>query len=145
MSLALSFAVLFTLASRSLVLALVAASFTLGFLTLSPATVVAVAGTSLGDPSVLALVLAVGVIPLIGGVMEGAATDLSIEAQEILRLRELLYGILAKHSGTAMSKIQKDCDRNLWLSPSEAREYGLVDRILERQPDLKHPSSERDE
>ncbi len=74
--------------------------------------------------------------PLIGGVMQGAATDLSIEAKEILRLREVLYGIIAKHSGQNAEKIKKDCDRNLWLAPSEALEYGLVDKILERQPDL---------
>lgn len=73
--------------------------------------------------------------PLIGGVMQGAATDLSIEAKEILRLREVLYGILAKHSGADIERIKKDCDRNLWLAPTEAMEYGLVDKILERQPE----------
>ncbi len=83
--------------------------------------------------------------PLIGGVLQGAATDLAIEAQEILRLREALYGIVAKHSGTDMKKIEKDCDRNLWLDPAEALEYGLVDRILERQPELPHrPASDED-
>ncbi|HUN81907.1 MAG TPA: ATP-dependent Clp protease proteolytic subunit [Phycisphaerae bacterium] len=74
--------------------------------------------------------------PLIGGFLQGAATDLSIEAQEILRLREILYGIIAKHSGTAKNKIERDCDRNLWLAPTEALEYGLVDKILERQPEM---------
>jgi ATP-dependent Clp protease protease subunit len=73
--------------------------------------------------------------PMIGGVLQGAATDLSIEAKEILRLREALYRILAKHSSTDFEKIQKDCDRNLWLDPTEAMEYGLVDKILERQPE----------
>jgi ATP-dependent Clp protease protease subunit len=73
--------------------------------------------------------------PLIGGFMQGAATDLSIEAQEILRLREVLYSILAKHSAKDADAIKKDCDRNLWLAPVEALEYGLVDKILERQPE----------
>lgn len=73
--------------------------------------------------------------PLIGGVLQGAATDLSIEAQEILRLREMLYGVVSKHTGARVEKIQKDCDRNLWLSPVEAMEYGLVDKVLERQPE----------
>src|ERR1043166_7757310 len=54
--------------------------------------------------------------PLIGGFLQRAATDLSIEAQEILRLRDVLYGIIGKHSGTQKSKIEKDCDRNLWLA-----------------------------
>jgi len=73
--------------------------------------------------------------PLIGGVMQGVATDLSIEAKEILRLRDVLYGILAKHSGQDKKKIEKDCDRNLWLDPTETIDYGLVDKILERQPE----------
>jgi len=74
--------------------------------------------------------------PMIGGVLQGAATDLSIEAQEILRLREMLYAIIGKHTGAAVEKIQRDCDRNLWLSPTEALEYGLVDKILERQLEM---------
>lgn len=74
--------------------------------------------------------------PLIGGVMQGPATDLSIEAKEILRLREILYGILATQSGTNIDKIKKDCDRNLWLAPQEALDYGLIDKMLDRQPDL---------
>jgi ATP-dependent Clp protease protease subunit len=84
--------------------------------------------------------------PLIGGVLQGAATDLSIEAQEILRLRELLYSIIAKHSGTDVKKIEKDCDRNLWLDPTEALDYGLIDKVLERQPDVpRRPPSSDDE
>ena len=84
--------------------------------------------------------------PLIGGFLQGAATDLSIEAQEILRLREILYGIIAKHSGAQMKKIEKDCDRNLWLAPTEALEYGLIDKVLERQPELaRRPASADDD
>lgn len=75
--------------------------------------------------------------PLIGGLMQGTATDLSIEAKEIIRLRSILYGILAKHTGQKMDRIEKDCDRNLWLDPGEAMEYGLIDKILERMPE--HP------
>lgn len=73
--------------------------------------------------------------PLIGGIMQGTATDLSIEAKEIIRLRELLYRILGKHTGQDMAKIQRDCDRNLWLDPQEALDYGVVDKLLERMPD----------
>ena len=75
--------------------------------------------------------------PLIGGVMQGAATDLSIEAKEILRLRDLLYTILSTQTGTSTEKVKKDCDRNLWLDPSEAKDYGLIDQVLERQPEVK--------
>ncbi len=73
--------------------------------------------------------------PLIGGVMEGTATDLSIEAEEIIRLRVRLYEILVDHTGQQMAKIEKDCDRNLWLSADNAIEYGLADTILDRMPD----------
>ena len=74
--------------------------------------------------------------PHIMGVMEGPATDLDIEAQEILRLRTRLYDILAKHSGQSSEKIEKDCDRNLWLGAEEAIEYGLADRILQKAPEI---------
>ena len=80
--------------------------------------------------------------PLIGGLMQGTATDLSIEAREIIRLRAVLYGILSKHSGQPMPKIEKDCDRNLWLDPTEAMEYGIVDKVLERMPDTPVRKSE---
>lgn len=83
--------------------------------------------------------------PMIGGVMQGVATDLSIEAREILRLRESLYRIIAKHSGAELKKIEKDCDRNLWLDPGEAQQYGLVDKVLERLPADVQPRPSNDD
>jgi ATP-dependent Clp protease, protease subunit len=74
--------------------------------------------------------------PLIGGVLEGPATDLSIEAKEIIRLRVRLYEILSKATGQPMERIERDCDRNKWLDSAEAIEYGLVDKLLERAPEL---------
>ena len=74
--------------------------------------------------------------PLIGGVLEGPATDLSIEAEEIIRLRVRLYEIIARHSGKLVEQIEKDCDRNKWLNTDEAIAYGLVDTILERAPEI---------
>ena len=73
--------------------------------------------------------------PLISGVMQGTATDLDIEAKEILRLRERLYAILAAHSGKAADQIEKDCDRNLWLEAEEAVKYGLADSIMKKTPE----------
>jgi len=73
--------------------------------------------------------------PLIAGVVTGPATELDIEAQEILRLRQCLYEILADATGQTAEKIERDCDRNKWLNANEAVEYGCVDRILERMPD----------
>ena len=72
--------------------------------------------------------------PLIAGVVTGPATELDIEAQEILRLRQRLYEILAEATGQSPEQIERDCDRNKWLSAAEAVEYGCVDSILERMP-----------
>lgn len=74
--------------------------------------------------------------PHVMGILEGPATDLDIEAREILRLRERIYQILAQHSGQSVDKIEKDTDRNLWLSAEEAVTYGLADRILQKAPEL---------
>lgn len=74
--------------------------------------------------------------PLITGILEGPATDLEIEAKEILRLRTCLYQILANHTGQKPEKVEKDCDRNLWLEPEEAINYGLADRILKKAPEI---------
>ena len=80
--------------------------------------------------------------PMISGVLTGPATDLDIEAKEILRLRERLYKILASHTGQTAEKIEKDCDRNLWLEAEEAINYGLVDRILQKAPEIVTGRSE---
>jgi ATP-dependent Clp protease, protease subunit len=72
--------------------------------------------------------------PLISGVLTGPATDLDIEAQEILRLRKRLYEILASGTGKDFEVVEKDCDRNKWLDAQEAIEYGCVDQLLEHIP-----------
>lgn len=74
--------------------------------------------------------------PLIVGQLIGPATDLDIEAQEILRLRARLYDILSKHTGQTTEKVEKDCDRNLWLDAAEAIDYGLADKILQKAPEI---------
>ena len=84
--------------------------------------------------------------PLISGELIGPATDLDIEAQEILRLRARLYDIVAKHTGQTAEKVEKDCDRNLWLSAEEAIEYGLADRILQKAPEIvKQDQEDKDQ
>ncbi len=70
--------------------------------------------------------------PLIGGILEGSATDLSIEAEEIIRLRRTIYDILSIRSGKKLEQVERDCDRNKWLNAKETVEYGLADTILER-------------
>jgi ATP-dependent Clp protease protease subunit len=75
--------------------------------------------------------------PLIGGVLEGQATDLEIEAREMLRIRDRLYQIYAAATGQSVEKIQADCDRNKWLDEKEMLEYGLIDRVLTSMPHIK--------
>ena len=74
--------------------------------------------------------------PLISGVMQGAATDLEIEANEIIRLRTRLHKILSEHTGKDAEQIEKDSDRNLWLEAQEAISYGLADKILQKAPEI---------
>ena len=64
-----------------------------------------------------------------GGV-QGAASDISIQAQEILRLRERLNDILAKHTGQPLEKVQKDTDRDYFMSAEESKTYGIVDEVI---------------
>ncbi len=68
----------------------------------------------------------------LGGV-QGQASDIEIEAAEILRIKKELTGIIADHSGQDVEKVTKDSDRNKWLSADEAVEYGLVDNVMRRK------------
>lgn len=72
--------------------------------------------------------------PLLSGVMEGQATDIEIEAKEMLRIRDRLYTIYSDATGQSTDKIMADCDRNKWLDEKEMLEYGLVDQVLTRMP-----------
>lgn len=72
--------------------------------------------------------------PLLSGVMEGQATDIEIEAKEMLRLRDRLYSIYSDATGKSIERVAKDCDRNKWLDDKEMVEYGLIDAVLENMP-----------
>ncbi len=69
-----------------------------------------------------------------GGV-QGQASDISIQASEILRLRDRLNAILAKHTGKALKDLSKDTDRDFFMSADDACSYGLVDEVLESTPE----------
>lgn len=73
---------------------------------------------------------------LMGGV-QGQATDIAIQAQEIVRIGETIDQILAKHTGQPLEVIRKDTDRDLFLSADEAKNYGLIDEVLQRQKPAK--------
>lgn len=72
--------------------------------------------------------------PLIGGVLQGAATDLGIEAAHMLRLRDRLYKLMGEYTGKSYDVIKKDFDRNKWLFAEEAVEYGCVDKVITSAP-----------
>jgi ATP-dependent Clp protease protease subunit len=67
--------------------------------------------------------------------VQGTAADIEIQAQEILRTREKLNQILAEHTGQNVKKIAEDVDRDRWMSPEEAVDYGLIDRVLRTRED----------
>jgi ATP-dependent Clp protease, protease subunit len=69
----------------------------------------------------------------LGGV-QGQATDIDIQAREIIRLREQMNNILVKHTGQSLKKIEKDTDRDLFLTGKQAVEYGLVDEVIVTRP-----------
>src|SRR5256886_4561088 len=83
--------------------------------------------------------------PLIGRVLQGPATDLGIEAQHMLRLRDRLYQLMAKFTGKTAANIHRDFDRNKWLFADEAVSYGCADRIVERAPENLRPRRDEDE
>ena len=73
--------------------------------------------------------------PLIGGVLQGPATDLGIEAQHMIRLRDRLYKLMSDFTGKPADLIHRDFDRNKWLFADEAVEYGVADKVLDRAPE----------
>ncbi|MDK3155503.1 ATP-dependent Clp protease proteolytic subunit [Kamptonema cortianum] len=70
----------------------------------------------------------------LGGVGRRQATDIEIEAKQILKTRQQLNELMAKHTGQSVDKIQKDTDRDYFMSAAEAKEYGLIDRVIEERP-----------
>ena len=67
------------------------------------------------------------------GGAEGPASDIEITAREIQKLKKELYEIIAKHAGQTYEKIWEDADRDYWMTSQEAKDYGMIDEILERK------------
>ena len=67
------------------------------------------------------------------GGAEGTAADINIQAKEIIRLKGILNGILASHSGQSVKRIEKDTERDFFMSPEEALEYHLIDKVVTRK------------
>ena len=72
--------------------------------------------------------------PPVGGAIGGQATDIEITAREIKKLRHELYSITAQHAGKDVSEIERDSDRDFWMTAPEAKEYGLIDEVLYTNP-----------
>ena len=66
----------------------------------------------------------------LSGGFEGQATDIDIQAREILRIREELNNIIVRHTGQQLKKIEKDTDRDKFMSAEEALEYRLIDKVV---------------
>ncbi len=62
---------------------------------------------------------------------QGQASDMEIAVKEVLKMKEELYKIIADHSGQAFDKVEKDSDRDYWMSSEEAKDYGMIDEVLE--------------
>lgn len=67
------------------------------------------------------------------GGAQGQAVDIEIQAREILRMRESLNKIIANHTGQTVERVAKDVDRDFWMSSEQAKEYGIVDKIISRR------------
>ena len=71
------------------------------------------------------------------GGAQGQATDIEIQAREILRIKKQLNELLAKHTGQPVKQIEKDTDRDFIMTPDEAKEYGLIDKVIVKLSDAK--------
>ncbi len=72
------------------------------------------------------------------GGFQGQASDIEIQAKEILRMKETLNKILVKHTGKNLEQIQRDTDRDYFMSGFEAKQYGIVDHVITNRDDLNH-------
>jgi ATP-dependent Clp protease, protease subunit len=71
----------------------------------------------------------------------GQATEVEIQAREILKMKQLLNELLAKHTGQPIDRLARDCERDFFMSAAEAKDYGLVDRVIEKHSDATAPSA----
>ena len=73
------------------------------------------------------------------GGAQGQATDIEIQAKEILYLKQKLNGHLADHTGQPLSRIEEDTERDFFMSAEESKEYGLIDQVIARRPSASNP------
>lgn len=71
------------------------------------------------------------------GGAQGQASDIEITTREIVKMKKELYAIIAEHSGKPFKEVEKDSDRDFWMTATEAKEYGMIDEVLLRTKDKK--------
>ncbi|WP_337173894.1 ATP-dependent Clp protease proteolytic subunit [Paludisphaera sp.] len=81
--------------------------------------------------------------PLAG--MEGTATEILIHAEEFVRMKKALNDIYRKHTGQSLERLQQDTDRDRFMSPEEAKDYGLIDHVVDRAPAFPTRTAEEPE
>jgi len=69
----------------------------------------------------------------VSGGMDGQATDIEIAAKQIMKIKENMNQLLAKHTGQQLAKIEKDTDRDFWLTAEEAKKYGIIDEVIKKR------------
>ena len=72
----------------------------------------------------------------VAGGVTGQATEIEITAKQIIKIKDKLNKILAKHTGQALSKVEKDTDRDFYLSADEAKDYGLIDKVIKEKNNI---------
>lgn len=75
--------------------------------------------------------------PLIGGIAQGVATDLEIQAEEIAKSKEKLIKLISDETGKSVDQVRKDCDRDHWLTADEAKDYGLISKVISTRKELQ--------
>jgi ATP-dependent Clp protease protease subunit len=79
--------------------------------------------------------------PSIMGGLSGQATDIDIHAREVLRLREITNKLMSRHTGQSMDKVERDVERDFIMNAHQAKEYGIIDEIIDRPPQLNAPTT----
>jgi ATP-dependent Clp protease, protease subunit len=77
------------------------------------------------------------------GGAQGSVSDISIQTKEFMAIRQILNEVLAKHTGQPLERVERDSDRNFWMSSQEAKEYGLIDDVIKPRQLLAPPAAAR--
>jgi len=77
------------------------------------------------------------------GGAEGSVSDISIQTKEFLAIRQILNEVLAKHTGQPLERVERDTERNFWMSAEEAKEYGLIDDVIKSRKLATPPAASR--